>query len=224
MELGIVYNSFVELGFSLRKLPNLLIEQQNKCVYNIYRSSPSWWWSPQFFSMWWLRSRSKDLVNHVTYPPPYPPSYPPTHPNWGSPPQIKNPTAKEFCSLIIFLYYTPQRNSGILKRFFYFQILNQISCEILRRKKLSDRANQIGWGILQFVWRGGGWDQLGKVRGNGAENGAWSTTKYLVPGQLKISAVALCNEHCDWSSTRQKIIELHISLVKRRQLWRHTWL
>ena len=45
------------------------------------------------------------------------------------------------------------------------------------------------------------WQQLGKVRGNGAENGAWSTTKYLVLGQLQISGVTLCNEHCDWSLT-----------------------
>ena len=61
----------------------------------------SWLWSPQFFSICWLRSIPKDLVNHVTFP------------NWVKPSRHRNPTAKEFFFLPIFLHRPhPRTNSG----------------------------------------------------------------------------------------------------------------
>ena len=61
----------------------------------------NWLWSPQFFSICWLRSIPKDLVNHVTFP------------NWVKPSRHRNPTAKEFFFLPIFLHRPhPRTNSG----------------------------------------------------------------------------------------------------------------
>ena len=66
----------------------------------------SWLWSPQFFSICWLRSIPKDLVNHVTFP------------NWVKPSRHRNPTAKEFFSCQYFfightLGQTVEIKSGI---------------------------------------------------------------------------------------------------------------